>query len=108
MVRTQCKIPHRLATGHAEDLPLLFKTQIARRFKPGDDHYNSWQKFLHVFENFIKTGDQNNRFQGIEQWNPISKSDTNNLHCLEMNSSVWQICPLVNLSKLKQWSKLYE
>lgn len=108
MVRTQCKIPHRQGTGHSEDLPLLFKTQIARRFKSGDDHYGSWQKFLHVFENFIKTGNPNTiGFQGVEPWNPIS-DNTDNLHCLEMNNtSIWQMCLLGNLNKLQQWSKLY-
>lgn len=110
MIRFLCKIPHRNGTGHTEDLPLLFKTQIARRFKPGDDHYESWQKFLYVFENYIKTGNPNHTigFEGLNHWNAISKSETSNLQCLEMNTSIWEMCTLVNLSKLQQWSMIHE
>lgn len=109
MIRFLCKIPHRQGTGHTEDLPLLFKNSMARRFKPGDDLYIPWQKFLHVYENYIKTGNPNHTSAcpELDQWNAISKSDTDNLQCLEMNTSIWQMNPLVNLSKLQQWSTLY-
>lgn len=111
MLRTLCNVPHRNGTAHTEDLPLLFKTQIARRFKPGDDHYNSWQKFLLLFTNFIKTGNPNINVRDIEQWNPISKSPTTNesLHCLEMNTkSIWKMHILNNVNKLNCLSKLYD
>uniref|UniRef100_A0A336L2V1 Carboxylic ester hydrolase n=1 Tax=Culicoides sonorensis TaxID=179676 RepID=A0A336L2V1_CULSO len=92
--RKLCKIPHRDGMAHAEELPLLFKTQIARRFQEGDDHYNSWRKFINIFANFIKTGNPNNEGQ---QWDPIPKNDMNNLICYEMNTAnTWHMSQLEN------------
>uniref|UniRef100_A0A336N0V6 Carboxylic ester hydrolase n=1 Tax=Culicoides sonorensis TaxID=179676 RepID=A0A336N0V6_CULSO len=108
--RKLCKIPHRDGMAHAEELPLLFKTQIARRFQEGDDHYNSWRKFMKIFANFIKTGNPNNEtIDEGQHWDPIPKNDMNNLICYEMNTAnTWHMSQLENLTKLKIWSDLYE
>ncbi|XP_063709090.1 esterase B1-like [Culicoides brevitarsis] len=98
--RALFNIPNNPGTAHGEDIPLLYKTKIARRFHSGDDLYLQWQKFLTAFVNFVKIGQPN-----MENWHPI----TDKTQHFEINiSENWKMEPLVNLSKLHEWSRLYE
>lgn len=99
--RKLCKIPGMTGTCHGEDLPLLFKTKFAPRFKKGDDNYKAQQAFLNYLMEFTKKGK-------ISNWTPLAKGETKNVQCMEIGREKWSMQELANIEKLRVWDKLYD
>lgn len=109
LIRKIFGIPHMNGMCHAEDLPLVFKTQLSRRFKKGDDNYESQQVFLNSFIEFVKRG--NPHYQTLDgkiMWEPLPKEQSDKVPCMDISRDKFGVQQLSKYDKIKVWNDLYD
>ncbi|XP_063709225.1 esterase B1-like [Culicoides brevitarsis] len=110
-LRSAFKMPHMKGTAHAEDIPLLFKTKVARRFQKGDDNYEAQQVFLNFFIEFVKRGNPNHQFvkeKAGSHWLPLEKGEFEDLPSLEICRDDFRVQQLSKFEKIRVWNSLYD
>lgn len=108
-IRKLFGIPHMNGTCHAEDLPLVFKTQISRRFKKGDDNYEAQQVFLNSFIQFFKCDNPHcQTLNGKITWVPVPNERSDNVPCMEICRDNFVVQQLSKYDKIKIWNDLYD
>lgn len=108
-IRKIVLVPHNEGTAHAEDLPLIFKMQMTRRFVKGDDNYEAQQVILNSFIEFIKRGNPSCQVMTNKiTWEPLPKERSDNVPCMEICRDKFTVQQLGNFDKIKVWNNLYD
>lgn len=93
---------------HADDIPLIFKPDFARRYMPGHDNYEAQQKFLDMFVQFFKTGNPGSGLVKSAKWEPLPKGRSEDLKCMKICRDMVIFTDLPKTDKIKIWNSLYE
>uniref|UniRef100_A0A336M3D7 carboxylesterase n=1 Tax=Culicoides sonorensis TaxID=179676 RepID=A0A336M3D7_CULSO len=106
-VRTLTNTPHMKLTIHGEDLALLFRINVTRRFIKGDDNYEAQQVFLNTFVQFIKRGNPSCQISTNTKitWNPLPKEASDDVPALEICRDTFEMQQLQNYEKIKVWNE---
>lgn len=102
-------VPHMKGTCHGEDLPLLFKMDVTRKFDKNDDNYVGQQIFLNSFIEFVRRGNPNCQVLISKiVWEPLPNERSDNVPCMEITRDNGVTQQLSNYDKIKVWNDLYD